>query len=332
MAPNDSLANLYDHANRLLASHEALLRDAQRNRPFYRALKKTVTRGCSVLDIGSGTGLWAIAAARMGAKRVVAIEREPLLAGLIKALARENKVADRVEVVLGDARAVQLGKDFDVIISETIGHLVFDEDVITIMIDARERFLKAGGVLIPASVCLRAAGAHLRNRHDHLPAGLPLNFGLFESLLLHSPVQPGNKRCLKIICAPADLIRVDLTKIASPPEVGSLTARWDQQATSGLNCFAVWVEATLTENVEFKTTDTASWSVTAYRIRPFAEARGDLELKLTLTSETNYWTAALGTDQGREVQTYSPATAAALLVASTRTDADVFGHFQRIGV
>ena len=57
----------------------------------------------SVLDIGSGTGIWAIAAARLGAKRVVAIEREPLIAGVIRELAHTNSVSDRLEILIGDA-------------------------------------------------------------------------------------------------------------------------------------------------------------------------------------------------------------------------------------
>jgi len=79
------------------------------------------------LDIGAGTGLWAIAAAKLGAKRVVAIERDELLAALIRNLVRENQVGARVEIAQGDSREITVGRDFDVIISETIGNLGFDE-------------------------------------------------------------------------------------------------------------------------------------------------------------------------------------------------------------
>lgn len=83
---NDAEVRLYDHVNQLLAGHEKLLSDAERNKLLYEALKKHVTSERSVLDIGSGTGIWAVAAATLGAKRVVAIEEEPLLisSGLMK--------------------------------------------------------------------------------------------------------------------------------------------------------------------------------------------------------------------------------------------------------
>jgi len=325
-------ATLYDYADQLLTVHESLLRDTRRNRPFYRALKQHVRKGCSVLDIGAGTGVWAIAAARMGAGRVVAVEREPLLLGLIRALARENGVADRVEVIGGDSRQVSLGKEFDVILSETIGHLIFDEEVIPILIDARERFLKPGGVLIPGAVALRAAAAHLRQRPDRLPAGLPVDFGLFEALLLNSPLPLGARARLQQVSEPADLIRVDLTSVQAPPAVADLTACWRQQDTRRVNCFVVWVEALLTPGVGITTTRTTSWSTTAYRVSPFQGERGDLEFKLALTSATNCWTATLVTEQHQEVQSYSPAAAAALLLASTRTDADVFQRCRQVGM
>ena len=168
MAANDTETRLYQQTAQLLKDHESLLSDEHRNRPFYKALKNHVTGTSSVLDIGSGTGLWAIAAARMGARRVVAIEQDVLLLGLIKALARHNGVADRVEVLGGDSRQAGLGKDFDIVISETVGHLVFDEPIVPIMIDARERFLKPGGVLIPGSVALLAAAAQLRQRRQSI--------------------------------------------------------------------------------------------------------------------------------------------------------------------
>src|SRR3978361_894621 len=159
----------------LLRIHESLLCDAPRNRAFHRALKAKVKGDSTVLDIGAGSGLWAISAAKLGAKKVVAIEMQPLLAGLIRTLARDHGVGDRVEVLEGDSRQIQLAREFDVVISETIGHVIFDEQVVEIMIDARERFLKPGGALIPDTVTLMVAGAHLR-QPVRLPAGMPGKF------------------------------------------------------------------------------------------------------------------------------------------------------------
>ena len=300
-----------------------MLGDAKRNRAFYRALKQTVTKDSSVLDIGSGTGIWAVAAARLGARRVVAIEVEPLLVGLIKALASDHGVADRVEVIEGDSRHVQLGNDFDVVMSETIGHLVFDEPIVPIMIDARERFLKPGGLLIPETVALIAAPAHLKSRHASLPAGIPMAHAYFETLSLNIPVGVRDRTRLQILFQPQELIRVDLGSVQSTPDLDHLTARWEVPDARHVNGVAVWAEATLARGLRISTNQTTSWLPIVYRVRPFKQERGEIEFTLALTSTSNYWTASLAHDRHREVQSYSPAFAAAELLARTRTDAGI---------
>jgi protein arginine N-methyltransferase 1 len=329
---NDVEAKLYNQTHQLVKAHETLLADANRNRLFYRALKKTVRRETNVLDIGSGTGIWAIVAAKLGAKRVVAIEAEPLLIGLIKALASENGVADRVEVIEGHSTQLRLGNEFDLIVTETIGHVAFEEQIVPTMIDARERFLKPGGVLIPDSMALVAAAAHLKSRHKRLPAGISVEYGYFESLTLNAPVGLNNKTRLKIMSTPKELIRAELTSIKSPPDLHNLTARWTLEDANQINCFAVWVEATLTKDIRMTTMRTTSWSPVIYRIKPFQEAQGEIEFKLTLTSTSNYWTATLSNDQYQEVQSYSPAYAATTLLAHARTGVDVLSHMRRIGL
>ena len=82
--------------------HEVLLLDRARNTAFERALRACIRPGHRVLDIGTGSGVWAVVAARLGAGKVVAVEREPLLAPVIGRLIADNGVADRVEVITGE--------------------------------------------------------------------------------------------------------------------------------------------------------------------------------------------------------------------------------------
>ncbi len=325
-------AQVHDHVSQLLNIHESLLKDTQRNKPFYRALKASITHDSHVLDIGSGSGLWAITAALLGARRVVAIEREPMLIGLIKALARANGVADRVEVVQGDSRQVQLAREFDVIVSETIGHVIFDEQITEIMIDARERFLKPGGVLIPESVTLMVAGAQLAGQPAKLPAGIAGNFDYFQSLSLNNPLGLASKKPIKLLTPARPLIALDLNRVTASPDLQSLAATWPRCDTSGINCFVVWAEATLAKGIEISTMKTSSWSVTAYRVQPFETADGELEFRLTLSSDTNYWTASLTADGHRQSHSYSPAHAATELLALTRVDPAMFEQIKRMGL
>lgn len=255
-----------------------------------------------------------------------------LLIGVIKDLAKENGVADRVEVIQGDSRRVQLGKEFDIVISETVGHLVFDESIASIMIDARTRFLRPGGILIPETVSLVAAAAHLKNRHERLPAGIPMTHSSFESLALNIPIGLHNKARLQFISDPQELVRADFGSISATPDLSSLTARWELPDAWRVNCFAVWAEVTLVNGVSITTRQTTSWFPMIYRIKPFEQERGAIEFRLALTSKSNYWTATLSQNQHQEVRSYSPAFAAAELLAHTRTETNVFSHQQPSGL
>ncbi len=108
MSQPSSESQLYSHAHRLLKTHDTLVRDEVRNRAFYAALERSVTRDSCVLDIGAGVGIWAVAAAKLGAKRVVAIEMDELLVGMTRKLAAEHGVADRVEVIWGNSFGIGL--------------------------------------------------------------------------------------------------------------------------------------------------------------------------------------------------------------------------------
>jgi len=331
IAPGDAEARLHHHAVQLLQIHELLLNDGARNRPFYEALKRVVTPGSSVLDIGSGSGLWAIVAAQLGAKKVVAIEREPLLIGLIRALARANGVADRLEVVHGDSRQMQLAREFDVVVSETIGHVIFDEDIVSIMADARRRFLKPGGVLIPGAVALMAAPAHWRSP-ARLPVEIDAAFGEFEALARHVPLGVVDKQDLEIAGEPCVLTAVDLHQAEATPALDRLTARWTLPDPARINCFAVWAELTLGEGLRASTLETSSWSTSVYRVRPFAGGKVEAEFRLVLTAQSNFWTVDFSDGLRRETQSYSPAYAAAELLALSRAPAGVVGQVKQMGL
>jgi len=325
LGQEEAEARLYNHTDRLLQGHRRLLDDGERNRAFYEALQRTVKNDSAVLDIGSGTGIWAVTAAILGARRVVAVEYEPLLIGVIKALAAENGVADRVEVVCGDSRSVPLGRDFDIVISETVGHLVFDESIASIMIDARERFLKPDGILIPQTVGLTAAAARLEKSNDNLPAGLSLpSCSVFESLALNVPVALHDNAALTVLSAPETLISTDLRTIVDLPDLTDLSAHWKLTDVSAINCFAVWAQASLTDDVDIITSQTTSWMPMIYRIMPFQAKSGDVNFKLKLTNKSHYWTASLKNNDCFEEQSYSPALAAEELLRLSRPFVNIF--------
>lgn len=315
-----SEAQLYQHSAELLGIHEALLKDSVRNRAFREALALHVTSGSAVLDIGSGTGLWAILAAKLGARRVVAIERDPLMCGVIRMLAIANGV--EIEVIHGDARSVSLPRHFDIVVSETVGHVIFDEDIVSVMIDARERFLKPGGVMIPERVALLAAPVHLDEAASPWPHEVDVEYQLFHSLALHRPVPFLDKSGFRHLSAPQTLVESDMAAAAAPPDLRQLAATWEIHEAASLTGIAVWVEMHLSGRIILSTLDTPSWSATLYRLAPFTAAGGQLDFELELNTTTNVWTATLGGQR----QQFSPAIAATRLALLQCTDSPLPIH------
>lgn len=331
-------AQLYAHTAQVLSVHDLLLSDEARNQAFFEALRECVTNESAVLDIGSGTGIWAVMAARLGARKVVAIERDQLLIGLIRRMAQDNGVAERVTVVNADSRQAQLDKEFDVVVSETIGNVIFEEDIVPVMADARERFLKPNGQLIPSAVTLMVAPAYFP-RPTRLPNGIEGAFDYFDLLRLNSPVALtntpvalSNTSSLRVAGESRELVNVDLTTSNGLLDLTNLYARWDSADTTNVNCFAVWAQLKLTGNLSISTMDTTSWSTMMYPIRSLEDRQGDLEFRLALTSITNHWSVSLATDGQNKMQSYSPAKAATELLVQARTDQNVLSHLERMNL
>ncbi|HEV8278566.1 MAG TPA: 50S ribosomal protein L11 methyltransferase [Streptosporangiaceae bacterium] len=134
-----------------LEVHRTMIRDRVRTEAFRCAIELMVRPGDVVLDVGAGSGILSLFAARAGAARVYAVERTTV-AVLAEGLAAANGVAEIVRVIHGDVMDVELPGPVDVIVSEWLGGFGIDEGMLVPVIAARDRWLKPGGVMIPRSV------------------------------------------------------------------------------------------------------------------------------------------------------------------------------------
>ncbi len=134
-----------------LAVHRLMLRDAVRTHAFRDALRAVVRPGDVVLDVGAGTGILSLFAAQAGAARVYAVERTSI-ARTARALIERNGFSDRIHVLNDDIERVSLPERVDVIVSEWLGTLAVDENMLSPVVMARERWLKRGGRMVPERV------------------------------------------------------------------------------------------------------------------------------------------------------------------------------------
>jgi hypothetical protein len=128
--------------------HRAMLDDAVRTKAFCQAVALTVNPGDVVVDLGTGSGVLAVAAARAGARRVYAIEVSDIATAAAE-VARANGYGDVIEVVRGWSTEIDLPERADVLVTEMIGDEPLGEQILTIMTDAAERFLHPHARIVP---------------------------------------------------------------------------------------------------------------------------------------------------------------------------------------
>jgi protein arginine N-methyltransferase 1 len=131
--------------------HLTMLDDRARTKGFREALRLTVKPEDVVVDIGTGTGILATYAAKLGARDVYAVESSGI-ADVAARMFEANGVADRVKLVRRRSTSATLPELASVLVTETIGNDPLDEQLLEIVADAKLRLLAPGARIIPAAI------------------------------------------------------------------------------------------------------------------------------------------------------------------------------------
>lgn len=235
-----------------IITHKLMLQDVVRTSAYADAIRAVVTQDSHVIDFGTGTGILAIFAARAGAARVDAIERTSVVEHA-RVIARRSGCS-QIVFHRGDQRTIELDAPADILVSEWMGHFLFFESMLEPLISLRKRWLKPGGIMIPARVSLWAALVTDEElyENDAFLEGKPygVDFGPIADL------PHRQSRCMDIeeyqIAAPyISLGELDMHSVERTPSqlAGSLLVERDVTAYG----LAGWFDAELTEGVAFST-------------------------------------------------------------------------------
>ncbi|ORC85315.1 putative arginine N-methyltransferase, type III [Trypanosoma theileri] len=132
--------------------HFAMMNDGPRNAFYEDLLRRHVTPETGVLEIGAGSGLLSLLAARCGAKWVVAVEGSAEMARLARANVRANGMAHKVTVLhmlSTELTLRHLPEKPDIMVSEIFGTMLLGESALDYIADVRERLLKPTTKIIP---------------------------------------------------------------------------------------------------------------------------------------------------------------------------------------
>jgi protein arginine N-methyltransferase 1 len=131
-----------------VVDYGTLIADKVRMGAFVAALRQVVRPGAVVIDIGTGTGIFASLACSLGARRVYAIEPNDAIE-VARSIAAANGFADRIEFHHAFSTDVTLPEQADVIVADIGGMLPWFGRAIPSIVDARRRLLAPGGVIVP---------------------------------------------------------------------------------------------------------------------------------------------------------------------------------------
>ncbi|NOT56171.1 MAG: methyltransferase domain-containing protein [Deltaproteobacteria bacterium] len=140
----------------IVDEHRQYLSDHVRVAAFRQAIHEVVKPGDVVVDLGAGTGILGLLACQAGAARVYAIESGGMIE-VARSLARANGFQNRVTFIPGHSPHVEVPEKADVVVADQIGRFGFEAGVVEFFADARRRFLKPSGTLIPSRIEMTVA-------------------------------------------------------------------------------------------------------------------------------------------------------------------------------
>ncbi len=138
--------------------HFPMLNDQGRNQAFQQAIERAVQPGDQVLDIGAGSGLLSLMAARAGADRVTACEFVAPIAEKAVEIVVSQGYADRIQVINKRSTDLQIPQDLpqavDLIVSEIFSADLVSEGALGSLNHGIQQLAKPGARIIPQGATL----------------------------------------------------------------------------------------------------------------------------------------------------------------------------------
>jgi predicted RNA methylase len=123
------------------------LYDRKRTEAFRKAIRNSVRKGDTVVELGAGSGVLSFFAADAGASKVYAVELDNTNISALRNSVVANGYTDKIEVIHADATNVNLIEKVDVVICEMIATGLIEELQVPAMNNAL-KYVKKGARII----------------------------------------------------------------------------------------------------------------------------------------------------------------------------------------
>lgn len=146
----------YDHHG----IHEEMLKDEVRTRSYMNAIiqNKHIFKDKVVLDVGCGTAILSMFAAKAGAKHVIGVDMSTIIFKA-REIVEVNGLSDKITLLQGKMEEVELPyPKVDIIISEWMGYFLLYESMLDTVLYARDTYLNKDGLIFPDKATIFFAG------------------------------------------------------------------------------------------------------------------------------------------------------------------------------
>lgn len=301
-----------------LLDHLTMVADAVRTGTYIEALRRTVRPGVVVVDLGAGTGVFAMLACRFGARKVYAIEPDEIIE-VGRALAAANGFADRIEFIPHPSTEVTLPEQADVIVADLRGVLPWFQRHLPSIVDARNRLLAPDGVLIPDrdSVWIAPAEAPDLVRRVICPVEERLHdLDLAPARdLAANEWSKGRITAEQAVLAPQRLAEIAYKAVGESDL--DATVSWAVPRDCAADGLVLWFDTTLVEDVGFSNAPAAPAAIYGQAFFPWpshlALAAGDrltVTIKAVLVADDYewFWDTTLRDEAGRVKAAFQQST------------------------
>ncbi|GAA5905844.1 hypothetical protein JCM6882_000476 [Rhodosporidiobolus microsporus] len=152
-------ADYYSDSYAHFGIHEEMLKDEVRTLSYRNSMwwNKHLFKDKVVLDVGCGTGILSMFAAKAGAKKVIGVDMSNII-DQARVIVEANGLSDTVTLIKGKMEEVVLPVDkVDIIISEWMGYFLLYESMLDSVLYARDRYLVPGGLMFPDEATMYVA-------------------------------------------------------------------------------------------------------------------------------------------------------------------------------